>query len=166
MLAKQLSMALSVYRVERDLDNGDKYTFWDGSASLLFNPDPGFAIGAVYRNIARHGKIVPEFLHLNDRLEVGTHIIFMPQFRMRFDVARAMESNPKNLFEYHLGLESMLQGFLVFRAGYEDDQLSDTRLYSLGWGFNGPRLKVDYAFRQNIRDSSAALHSVDFRVPF
>ena len=55
---------------------------------------------------------------------------------------------------------------MVFRLGFRRDELADSRIYTAGIGFNGPRLRFDYTVEKNAENTSGALHSVDLRVPF
>ncbi|MEK6556066.1 MAG: hypothetical protein AABZ31_12550, partial [Bdellovibrionota bacterium] len=63
------------------------------------------------------------------------------------------------------GIESFIDAFLVLRMGYQINELEDRNYYSLGFGFTGPRLKIDYSYQQNEDYTKGAMHSVDFRLP-
>jgi hypothetical protein len=85
---------------------------------------------------------------------------------VRFDITRHEVHNVGQKLVYMGGFESMTSDFWVLRAGFRrDDELGES-FATLGLGFKGPRLRVDYAFEKDINGGSGALHSVDLRLPF
>lgn len=166
IVVKHLAIGGSLYRLERQPDGDKKYELWDFSLGALFNPDPNYAIGAVYKNLSKQSESIPALIELKDYFSIGGYTILMRQFRGRLDLGRQMQRNPDGKIDFSLGFESFIDAYLVFRFGYQDLALSDESYYSTGFGFIGPRLKIDYALRQNVDDSDGTMHSVDFRLPF
>ena len=103
---------------------------------------------------------------LRDRLTLGVNYVVIEKVRARLDFSQQMESNPDHKLDVRAGLESFMDAFFVLRLGFESEQLTGRKYYSVGIGFTGPALRVDYAYRQNGDFSGGALHSVDFRLPF
>ena len=163
---RQVSLGMSVYHISRDVENDQKYEFYDGNIGIMWNPDPNYAFAATYDNWARHGDDVPEHVQLKDRLTIGANLLLIEKVRARLDVSQQMEDNPENRADLRMGLESFIDAFFVFRVGFERAQLEDRQYYSAGFGFTGPMLRVDYSYRKNADYSGGALHSVDFRLPF
>lgn len=163
---RHLSFGATVTFLDTDMIEGPSYRQWDFHIGSHYNPHPNFGIGLVFYNVAsRHEKVPAELQNL-DAVALGAHYIFMPMFRLRLDISQQMERNPDQKIHYQMGVESHLSNFMVTRIGYDVDTLAKRNVYSLGVGFNGPRLKLDYFYRKDSDYSAGALHGVDLRLPF
>lgn len=165
---QQLSMGGSVYYLERNLDGGRKHNFLDGDLGLMWNPIPDLGLGARYDSLADHDDESPEYLRPLNRVTLGVNYLFMPQFRARADLTRITElsSDAGGEWDVRTGLESFVDAYFVIRLGFEDESSQDRQFASAGFGFVGPRLQIDYAYRKNLDFSAGAMHGVDFRLPF
>lgn len=166
LLSDRLSVGASAYRVQYDVGNDPHYTQWSGSLGtiVLINEDLSFAY--VIDNIGKPGSSTPQGLRQDLQQSVGSFYRFAQLATVRFDVSRVEKFNPDHKLNWMLGLESALNEFMVFRAGYRRDELAESKIYCAGIGFNGPRLRFDYTVEKNAEHTSGALHSVDLRVPF
>lgn len=165
-IIKHISAGLTLEHYRTDIEGADKHKQTDLTLGFLANPNPELGLGLVLRNLLKQKKSVPESIRLNDEIGIGVNYIFMPQFRGRFDVVQQAQNNPDHERTYKLGFESFIDAFFVLRFGYQINDLDDRNNYSVGFGFTGPRLKIDYSFVQNEDYSKGAMHSVDFRLPF
>lgn len=165
---KQLSFGGSVYYLEKDVKGGRKHNFWDADLGLLWNPIADLGVGARFDSLARHGDDSPAYLRPADRFTLGVNYVFMPQFRARADISRITEYGAASggKWDVRAGLESFVDAFLVIRMGYEAQESLGRHYASAGFGFVGPRLQIDYAYRKNVDFSAGAMHGVDFRLPF
>jgi hypothetical protein len=162
---KHLSWGLGIFHLRQDALGDELYKQTDARLGLFLNPSANLGIGLIANNIgATHDDVVLP-LRLKDELGLGAYYIFMKEFRLRADVYRQTQYNPGGKMRFGGGFESMIDAFFVVRAGYLQDDLLDRKYYTLGFGFTGPRLKIDYSYQQNIDDSFAGMHSVDFRMP-
>ncbi len=162
---KFLALGLSIEHYRQDVVGGDEYRQTELSMGALYNPSPKFAVGFVVKNLRGRDEDVPALLQLKDELGVGINYILMETFRARFDVVQQTQLNPDQDRVYKAGIESFIDAFLVLRMGYQINELEDRNYYSLGFGFTGPRLKIDYSYQQNEDYTKGAMHSVDFRLP-
>lgn len=160
-----LSAGISVEHYRQDEVGGSDYNQTDITVGALYNPNARLGVGLVFRNLLGRDDEVPAHLQLQDQIIVGVNYIFMRQFRGRFDVVEQVSANPEKNRVYKGGIESYVDAFLVLRAGYQVNELEDRNYYSLGIGFTGPRLKIDYSYVKNEDFSGGAMHSVDFRLP-
>jgi hypothetical protein len=162
-----LAFGVSGYRLKYDLEGGDKSTTqWNYSLGALIILNESFGVAYVVDNLAKPGSAVPRGLREDTRQGLGVYGNIAEIAKMRADVSRSEKFNPNHKLVYSLGLESMLSEWFVFRMGFRRDELADGRFWTTGLGFNGPRLKVDYAFEKNAEGTGGAVHSVDLRVPF
>lgn len=161
-----LTAGLAAHHLSQDVDQTDKYKHWNTDVGLHYNPTPDLGLAFVGYNLLDGDRDAPRFYRPLTKLAVGANYIFMPRFRGRLDVSRAIEANPKDRYKVQAGIESLLDAFLVFRVGYEEDGLLNRSHLSLGLGLAGPRVQMDYSFKKNLDNSRGALHGVDFRLPF
>lgn len=165
-VSDHLAVGLSGFRLKHSVAGDRSYTQWNGSLGflVLLSEDMGFAY--VLNNIAGPGSEVPSGLREDMNQGVGIYGAVAEMARIRFDVTREERFNPDKKMTYMVGIESMVNDYMLFRMGFRRDELSDQRFYTAGLGFNGPRMKIDYGFEKNARGTEGAVHSVDMRVPF
>ena len=164
--AQRFSMGASVYRAQYMVLNDRRYTQWNYSLGGIWLPLPKLAVAYVISNLAHPGSDTPRALRQDTAQGFGANWELYDFVRLRADVARQEMFNPKHRLNYGVGFESMTSDFIVMRVGCHRDELADTRIWTAGFGFNGPRLKVDYSFEKNEERTSGALHSVDMTLPF
>ncbi len=166
LFSERFSMGLSGYRAQFDVSNQPHYTQWSSSvgAIVLIHEDLSFAY--VLDNIGKPGSDMPVGLRQDLEQSLGLFWRFAQLATLRADVSRREELNPKKHLTYMAGLESAVNEFTVFRFGFRREEDVDRKIWTAGFGFNGPRLRFDYAVEKNAEDTSGALHSVDMRIPF
>jgi len=166
-VTQHLSLGLSVRYRRVDQKVGEDYSYWGGSLGTLWVPSPEWGVALVYDNFAiTNDDTSPGYLE--DIPEVGLGFVYLYKtiFKARFDVSQPLEKNPDKKWKVSSGIETYINNFIAFRIGGQADQASQQEFLTLGWAFLGPRLKIDYSFRQNIKDMKGRMHSVDLRVPF
>jgi hypothetical protein len=166
LLSDRLSVGASAYRVQYDVGNQPHYTQWAGSLGAIVLVNEDLSLAYVIDNIGKPGSDTPPALRQDLQQSVGLFYRFAELATARFDVSKTDKFNPDHKLNWMAGLESAFNEFMVFRIGYRRDELADSRIYTAGIGFNGPRLRFDYTVEKNAENTSGALHSVDLRVPF
>ncbi len=165
-ILKHFSLGASVTYLHSHIEDAKNYDQFNGHIGALYNPVPEFAVGLVAYNIAGRDLSVPTEIQEGSKLAAGVMWIIDPMVRMRFDLCHVLVQNPDKKFEYQLGFESKTSDLFILRAGFDQDDLSDRKYWSMGLAFDGPRAKIDYIYRKNFEYGGAALHGVDIRVPF
>lgn len=166
LLNDQFSIGASAYRLRQKISAAPEYVQWNGSLGMVYLLTEDFAAAYVLDNLAKPGSDVPPGLREDMRQSIGLFGRVSQLAILRFDLTRQEKHNPDQRMIYMLGLESATSEFMVFRAGYRLDDMRNQRVWSAGFAFNGPRLRLDYSFEKALEQSSGALHSVDLRVPF
>lgn len=166
LINDQLSVGVSVYRWQHSANAFPTYTQWNGALGALWLVNENVSLAYVLENPAQPGSDIPAGLREDLRHAVGSFFRFSDVAVFRADISRQERHNPDHRMIYMFGLESATSEFFVFRAGYKLDDMRNQRSWSGGVAFNGPRLRVDYAFQRDMNQSSGALHSVDLRLPF
>lgn len=161
----RLALGASVYRLEYEVTNRS-YTQWNYSLGTVWMPVEGFVVGYVLSNLALPGGDTPAGIRQDLRQTLGTNIQLGEIARLRVDLTRNERRNPDKKLDLGIGTESMTSKFILMRLGYRRELSSDLTFWTAGIGFNGPRLRVDYAFEKNQERAGGALHSVDMTLPF
>jgi hypothetical protein len=55
---------------------------------------------------------------------------------------------------------------VVFRLGYQNNQITAKDYISAGLGFSGPQFGLHYAYISNTADKSEDKHLIDLGIPF
>ncbi|MBX3020379.1 MAG: hypothetical protein KF799_01780 [Bdellovibrionales bacterium] len=163
---EQFTLGLSVYRLVYDVQNDREYTQWNGSVGGVYMIHDGLGVAYVLSNVAQPGSNVPKPLREDMRQTAGVFAKWGEIARVRFDLERQERFNPDHDMAYMFGLESKTSEMLILRLGYRYDDWANERIWTAGIGFDGPRLKLDYAIEKNQEGTPGALHSVDLRLVF
>lgn len=164
-LSDRLLVGGSLYRLSYETD-GTQSIQWNGSIGSVLKISPILGVAYVLDNLAKPGSEVPQGLREETEQSLGVFGVIYDVAQVRFDVSRREHDNPDGKMAYMFGVETRSQEYLLVRMGYKLDQRTDQSIWTAGLCFNGPRLKIDYAFEKSSERSSGALHSVDLRLPF
>lgn len=166
-LARHFTGGLSIHYRDIVEEGGLDASVWNSTLGLLFAPQPDWGIGLTWDHfLTEDSDKLPK--HLRDMPELGLGAVYLYNeiFRFRLDVAKALEKDVQRKYRFGFGIETFTSSFLAVRVGAERDEIADKTFVSAGWAFAGPRLKLDYSFKNDVRNGNGAMHSVDFRVPF
>lgn len=166
ILPNRLSVGAAAFYSTQDLDGGQKYVQWNGSAGLLYTPTTRFGLAYVFANPVHPDQQIPMAARLIPQQSIGLHYMVPLLIRLTADVTRWEKQNPNKKGVLQMGSELMVAPFFLSRFGYEIDDITKQNRLTLGLGFSGPRLKMNYSFAKPMKDSNGAMHSVDMRVPF
>lgn len=165
-IVDHFAVGLAITYLDTDVVGGPSYNQWDGNLGFHYNPKPDLGFGLVVYNILNRDDRVPDYLQNQDSIFVASHYLLPEILRLRVDLGQQLSENPNNKMQFQVGAESKVGGFLITRLGFEKDELLRRDLYSIGFGFDGPRMKLDYVYRHNQDYSDGAMHGVDLRLPF
>lgn len=159
-ILNNLSLGLNVSRSEHETSI-NKEADWNTSIGLMYVLNPDFAIGLVYYNL-----LDSDTYYLARRIGFGSSYLFKGFLRFFMDLEYMVDHNPDNELQYMLGLEHILTDMLAYRMGLRFDDMRNSNYWTLGIGFNGPRLALGYAFEKNFSYASEYSHSVDLKLTF
>jgi hypothetical protein len=165
-VSEHLAFGASVYRVTYDVDRDRKYEQWNGSVGMLVLITENAGVAYVLDNLAKPSSRTPHGLREDMRQGIGGYGSIADIVRLRADISREERFNPDHKLTYALAVETMTSTWILFRGGFKRDELKDQRLWTAGFGFNGPRMRINYAFEKNAEGTGGAAHSVDLIVPF
>ena len=165
---ERLAVGASLYRLgyREDHESPKSQMQWNYGFGALAMFTRSFGVGYAIRNLALPGGNVPAGLREDLYHALGTYVGLGEAARLRVDLGRRERRNPDRQLAYMVGLETRTADMVLLRFGFRHDEAGDGRVWTAGLSFDGPRLKVDYAFEKSQDAGHGALHSVDLRVPF
>jgi hypothetical protein len=164
---QHVSLGMSVIRLVDQVDAlGMTVHQWNGVVGALYNPLENLGVGATFAYFAHPSSTVPDAVRLRPTAGLGVNYIAEDFVTFRFDVLQEEEQNPHHKFIGRAGLESKLDEYFVIRLGYRRDENRSESVFTAGLSFEGPKLKVDYAYEKNLVSPQGGSHNVDLRIPF
>lgn len=158
---------LSVYdythKLGPALEEKYKHGVLDLAMTLAITKDFGF--GFVAKKVAAGMADLPEPLQVQKTISLGMSYTYQSFARLRFDVESAPDNNTEKLV-YMAGLENFLNDWLVFRLGFQNNNVVVKDYFSAGLGFAGPQFGLHYAYVADIKDKKDSKHVIDLTVPF
>jgi len=164
-VSENFAVGFTAYRLVHKTDL-DSYEQWNGGMGLMFMVNPELGFGYTLNSILGTSARVPTGLKEPLEQGVGAMVGFGEELRMRGDIRHQVRDNPHNHLTTAFGVESKTEEFFVVRAGYRYEGVTARSVWTAGLGFDGPKLKANYAFEKNQERTSGALHSVDLSIPF
>lgn len=161
MLLKNLALGIDVAKYSITPENGAKKSEWDAKLGFLFVPDNNLGLGLVFTNL-----LVTDSPYLKRGVEAGVNYLFKEFLRVAVDVAYQMEDNPTDESVVMFGMEHMYLGQIPLRFGFKYDGPSSENYWTMGLGWNAPRIGFAYTFEKNVSEVNEYGHSVDLRIYF
>lgn len=124
-----------------------------------------FGIGLVANKLASNSISMPENLQIQKTTALGMSYTYLNFARFRLDIESGPE-NKTNRLVYMTGLENYLNDWLVFRLGYQNNNVLAKNYFTAGLGFDGPQFGLHYAYIANPADKSEDKHLFDLGIPF
>lgn len=134
---------------------------------LMFTPYSELGFGLMVASVLPvDAEEVPDTFQRPNYVALGSTFIYGGYFQVRGDLYRYTRGEAAGTSKYALGLEASGHEFMRWRTGLARDNFSKENSYMLGFGFDGPKLRLDYAYKKSTNDPQSQLHSVDLRLSF
>lgn len=124
-----------------------------------------FGFGIVANKVGSNPISLAENLQTQQTVAMGMGYTYQDFARLRFDVETAPENKTDRLV-YMLGLENYINQWMIFRIGYQNNNVLSKNYFSAGMGFSGPQFGLHYAYIANTADNSEDKHCIDLGFPF
>lgn len=122
-------------------------------------------IGLVANKVGASQVDLADNLQVQKTTALGLSYTYQYFARLRFDVESAPENKTDKLV-YMLGLENYLNDWVIFRLGYQNNNVVAKNYFTAGMGFSGPQFGLHYAYISNTADKSEDKHLFDLGIPF
>lgn len=122
---------------------------------LLWVLKDSLAVAMTAESILAENQDVPLFFRQRSELGFGVQYLFTKTLKLRWDIGYPINNNKEKRIIQQIGVESGLAHEFKFRLGLEVNDYEAQNYYSLGVGWEGPRLKLAYSFQQGLRGSGS-----------
>jgi len=161
-----IGTTVSLYEYSSEAINRDqKYRQTTADVGVMFSPSSEFGIGLVANKVGSTKTDLDESLQKQQTMGLGAQYTFQSFVRFRLDV----ESGPKNKTErlvYMGGIETYMNDWVIFRLGYQNNNVVSKNYSTVGLGFAGPQFGLHYAYISNVANNEDDQHSIDLGIPF
>lgn len=165
-LTKSFAVGISGYKIRTDLMTGSDYSQYNADLGAYWLASEALSMGAVFRGVAGSKNTTWLESRVLPMAGLGAEWRFFEMFRFRYDVNYFLEQNSQQRFRHQIGGEVRYDFMLVLRTGYsQDDRLGENR-WTAGIGWEGPKLKVGYAYQKENRKNLGDMHSIDMWFDF
>lgn len=161
MLLKNLALGIDIGKYSITPENGAENSEWDAKLGFLYVPKENLGLGLVFTNL-----LVTDSLYLKRGVEFGLNYLYQDFLRLAFDVTYQMEDNPTDESVVMVGIEHMYLSQIPLRFGFKCDGPSSENYWTIGLGWNAPRIGFTYTFEKNVSETDEYGHSVDLRIYF
>lgn len=164
-ILRNLSLGVSLYRLQQNIDQGAEHIQWNSSVGVTYAASRNLGFGFAYYNFVKRPGGIPLFLRQLPGWRFGVNYGFSDILRLRADLQMHLEENQEQRAQILYGMEVKSLKFLSLRVGHRLDDVNKLSFVTAGIGFDGPRLKMNYSFEKNTRGNFGAMHGVDIRIP-
>jgi hypothetical protein len=161
MLLKNLALGIDVGKYGYQPKNQPKDSEWDVKLGFLYVPVDNWGFGLVFTNL-----LVTDYDFLKRGVEFGANYLFKDFFRMDLDLTYQLQDNPNHDGVVMLGMEHTFIKQIALRMGFRWDDPIGENYWTLGLGWNAPRIGFSYAYEKNVAKTNEDGHSFDLKIYF
>lgn len=138
---------------------------WNLDVGLSFVVNPNLGFGMVGYNLIGPGD--QDFFQNRHARQIGlgSHLMYGKFLRIRADYLSGEKMSFRGS-SVMFGLENYMNRWMSIRLGYQERLSDSIDLVTLGWGFDLPKFKLDYAYLTETSSSPEVRHSIDLSIPF
>lgn len=164
VVSKKVAVGISgTYYTYRNLDETVTRGNLDFGLSFVPRANLGFAL--VGYNLLGSSSNVLIKNQTAPILGLGSHYIYKGFLRIRADYSTGNNYKLSD-GQFMFGVESYVNRWVILRVGIQDNLNEIRDLTTLGWGFDLPKFKINYAYLTEAGSDPEVRHSVDLSIPF
>lgn len=132
---------------------------------LTFSLYKNLSVGLVANKVGATEVDLNESLQQQKTLGLGISYMYDDFARFRLDA----ESGPDNKTDrliYMVGVENYINDWVIFRLGFQNNQVLAKDYFTAGLGFAGPQFTLHYAYISDTVDQTDQKHLFDLGIPF
>ena len=158
---EQMALGLTVHRWLQRPQNGAEDALTQLGLGMMFSPLQAVSLGAVAYNVLDDHR--PE---VRPEMALAGQYQFEDLFRFNIDGIYPTKYNPQKKGILMAGGETLFSNGMRFRFGGRWDDVANKAYGAVGVGWDGPRLAMDWAYEQDMRQNEQFRQSFDLRVFF
>lgn len=163
-IKKKLAIGFSgsFYQFKKDDQSASRANF-DFGLSYVPRDTLGFAFVGYNLMGASSSDLIKD--RTAPQVGIGSHYIYKGFLRFRADY---LTGNNYKVSDGQLmvGIENYLNRWMTWRLGYQENFNENRDIATVGWGFDLPRFKLNYAYLTETGSEPEIRHSVDLSIPF
>ena len=163
---KYVSIGVAGHYRTFEQENLPDYFQTNGDFGALVTPLENLGIAFVAYNFLSAKDSVPLGIRDVPTLAVGINYLYGEAFAARLDLVRPDKYNPNRRTDVQLGIQTTFAESFFLRFGSNWKETEDKTYLTTGFGYQGPRLSVNYAYQQDVRESAGTRHIVDLWMGF
>lgn len=160
-LSKELSLGFSGYYLRTNLETGSDYNQKNMDASVYWKIMNELSVGVIAKTLFGSKDVAFKETQYVPGIGVGVQYSVMDILRLRGDVSQQYEANANDRRVHNLGVEFVMVNDFILRTGFKGDDYRGERFYTVGLGWEGPRLKAAYSYQDETGDGHGSAHTVD-----
>lgn len=139
----------------------------NADAGLFFQVTSRVSIGAAGYNLfpAKHHKqLMPRAFGVGFAAGSDTSLQLVGDWRVDLDRGRTADGRAKKTNRYSIGAEYLFDNAVPIRGGFQVDDISRTKWWSVGAGWTSQRAALDVGYRQSTTDPKVKTVEIAVRV--
>lgn len=165
LISPRVAIGISAYHLSYSSAGVDIPDQWNGSFGLTYLANPNLGLAYVLDSPLEVSSEVPVPLREERTHSLALFYKIVENSRLRMDLSKKDKQNPSDRLDFSFGYEIKASEFFVLRLGHKWEGSSGVNRAGAGFGFAGPRLRLDYGLQQNLKNSET-MHGVDLRISF
>lgn len=163
-VSKRLSLGISgsYYQFHQE-DTSASRSNMDFGVSYVVKENLGFALVGYNLLGASSDPLIRE--QTAALIGIGSHYIYKGFLRFRGDYVTG-NNYKMNDGQLMFGIENYINRWVTWRLGYQENLSKIKDLATIGWGFDLPKFKLNYAYLTETGSKPIVRHSVDLSIPF
>lgn len=136
----------------------------NAGVGIIWSPLERLGFGLVLRDIWPNPEDIPVELKPVPTYAIGAHYLIDEAFRVRADLTLPDKGNPNRRMDLSMGMESFVFEEFALRMGHNWQETTDSGTWTMGFGYVGPKLSLNYAFEHDWRND-LTMHKIDIWLP-
>lgn len=142
-----------------------KYRQTNLDLAITYALAKNIGIGLVSNKVNSTKIDLSESLQPKNTTALGISYTYLNFARFRYDIETGAENKTDRLV-HMMGVENYISDWIVFRIGYQNNNVVSKNYFTTGLGFAGPQFGLHYAYISNTADKTEDKHYIDLGFPF
>lgn len=149
------------YKKQTNVPLQDRVDQYNGDLGLLWRPGQYWVVGITQYGLLSTKDTLVQPLGVLPMTTAGALFTLPDIAVVTADISYAYKENTSDRFSHAIGVSFQNVEFLRTNLGARFDDRAGETVYSAGFQFWGPRLKVGYAYQKEVRKELGEMHTID-----
>lgn len=163
-LRSNLSVGVRGYKKQTAVPLQDRIDQYNGDIGVLWAPNETWALGFTQYGLLSTKDTLLQPLGVLPMTTVGALLAVPDIATITADLSYAYKENASDHLIHAIGLSFRNAEWFRTNLGARIDDRAGETVYSAGFQFWGPRLKVGYAYQKEVRKELGEMHTIDISI--